>query len=190
MIRVLLFCLLNVVMVNVSATEFKGIGILGADFGGDTLVDVEYSDGSKAKVDAGEGLSLGGGLSWNLKENVSLITSAAWKFTTTKQASNGDITWTRIPLEVIGLYQIDKIKVGAGLSYQVGNKLKGSGIASDLDVKFDNALGYVANIEYAFTPKFAVNARYMVISYTPEDGSASVNGNNFGMGLVMYFDQK
>lgn len=182
-----LLTLLIMMFSNVSAAETSGLMMINADFGGDTLVDITYTDGSTADIDAGRGITLGGGVNWNLSDDFILQTTAAWKFTTIPQASNGDLTWTRIPLEAIAYYNIEKLRIGAGVIYHMSNRLKGTGFASGATQDFDNALGTVVGFEYLMTPGMSINVRYTMISYTPAGTSFEVDGNSIGLGVNFYF---
>lgn len=175
-------------LTSVSAMGVEGFGLFNAEFGGDTLVDVTYVDGSKADIDAGRGIVIGGGVNLDLTPDILIQAAAAWKFTTVPQASNGDLTWTRIPLELSAFYKVDKFRAGGGVAYHMSNKLKGTGIASAYNVDFDNALGFNLGAEYLLTPKLSLTARYTIIDYSYS--GVSVNGNSFGAGLNWYFMKK
>src|SRR5262249_32910776 len=56
-------------------------------------------------------------------------------------ADNGDVTWTRVPLDGLLFYRWEKFRLGGGVTYHMSPKLHGSGAASGLDVTVDNALG-------------------------------------------------
>lgn len=182
----LLFIFLTVYS-NISTADTTSVAIINMDFGGDTLVDVTYGNGDQADIDAGRGVTFGGGINWTLSQSTTLQATGAWKFTTIPQATNGDLTWTRLPLELIAYYNSSKHKVGAGISYHISNKLDGSGVASSLTQDFDNELGYVVSYEYLMSSKMSFVARYTMIEYTPTGGGISANGNSVGLGISMYF---
>ena len=183
------FLLLSAFSIStVSAMDAEGFGVFNAEFGGDTLVEITYVDGSKADIDAGRGLVIGGGVNLGITPEIFLQAAASWKFTTVPQASNGDLTWTRFPLELSAFYKMDKIRVGGGIAYHMANKLKGTGIASAYNVDFDDALGFNLGVEYKMSDKFAITSRYTIIDYSASGGSA--NGNSFGVGMNWYFMSK
>ena len=187
-IKTYAFLLLSVFSVSkVSAMDVEGFGMLSADFGGDSLVgEITYSDGSTAEMNAGRGLMMGAGINAHLNADILLQATASLKYQTIPQASNGNLTWIRIPLEVSALYKFDKIRLGGGIAYHLMNNLKGTGVASAYDVDYDNALGFNALAEYMVTPKFSLTARYSVIDYT-STLLGSANGNSFGAGFNWYF---
>ena len=182
-----LLLLLTSAFTNTSAAEISKLGFINADFGGDTLVNVTYADGSSADIDAGRGISFGGGANWHLSDDFVLQTTAAWKFTTIPQATNGDLTWTRIPVEAIAFYNTEKFRIGAGISYHLANKLEGTGVASSLSADFDSTIGTVVSYEHLTSNRISYVVRYTMIDYTPSAGSASANGNSIGFGMNMYF---
>src|SRR2546430_7827710 len=77
-------------------------------------------------------------------------------------ASNGDITWTRFPLEVLAFYRMPKFRLGGGLTYHMSPKLKASGAAGNFNVKVDDAAGAVLQADYLVTRKLSVGGRYPV----------------------------
>ena len=173
---------------SIATAQAQALFFMNADFGGDTLVTVPYTDGSKANVDAGAGVTLGGGMNWLLSDSLILQTTAAWKFQTIPEATNGDLTWTRFPVEAIALYNAEKIRMGAGLTYHLMNKLSATGAISSEARDYDNTLGYVFSFEYLSSPRLSFTARYTVIDYTETGTSNSADGNSLGIGVNFYFD--
>lgn len=188
MLRFLCLTIFFLVFANSAhAIQVKPVVIFNAEFGGDTLVDFTYDDGSKADIEAGRGIVIGGGTETHFNDMIMLHVLGSWKFTTIPQASNGDATWTRIPIDLIVYYKQDKLFFGGGVTYNLNNKLEGTGAVASIATDFDNALGYIVSGGYHLTEKFALTGRYNVISYTPTGTSFSANGNNISMGVNLYF---
>ena len=73
---------------------------------------------------------------------------------------------------------------GSGLVYQLNPKVEGSGLASALNLELDNALGFVLQFEYRFTPavqeRMSIGLRYTNLSYTSVDLISEINGSSIG----------
>ena len=185
--KLLLIVSVSFLMNNSLASDMKGLVKLSADFGGEKLITVPFTDGSTADVEAGQGLLIGGGGEVNVLPNMLIKATAAFKYTSAGLANNGSVTWTRVPIDIIALYRLDKLKVGGGISYSLNNSLKGSGVASGVDSDFDNALGYTAILEYAISEKYSASVQYTLMEFKESVSGTTVDGNNFGIGFNWYF---
>ena len=164
------------------AAEIRPLFNAGFDFGGDTMVTALFGDGSTETIKANEGVYLGGG--------AAIITDArdwefhvtlAYKFTMI-DATNGDVEWTRFPLEALAFYRLQKVRLGGGLAYHLSPKLEGSGVVGGLNVKFKDAAGAVLQADWLVTDALALGIRYTAIEYDAKDafaGSAKSNGVGF-----------
>lgn len=180
-----------------NAAKLSPVFTSGIEFGGDKLVDVTYSDGSKSNIEAGRGIILGGGIDIDLSETKPHTFEAqakvAIKWTSTKQATNGEVDWYRFPVEILSFYRNTEkdFRIGGGLTYQFGNELKGSKDASNASMKFDNATGFVLEGDYFFggqEKNWVVGLRYTAINYQAQTaGASSVSGNSFGMNLNYFW---
>ena len=165
------------------AAEIRPLLKAGYDFGGDTMVTVGFTDGSTETIKANEGFYFGGGAAIiNDARNWEFHLTLAYKFSVIN-ASNGDVDWTRMPLEALAFYRFDKFRFGAGLAYHINPELEGSGLASPLDIKFKNALGTVLQADWLITDALAAGLRYTVIEY---DAKAPFSGKfkSDGVGLT------
>jgi len=181
------FLILLSSITTATAAESKGLWFIHADFGGDTLVEVSYDDGSTSSIEAGGGITFGGGATWRMSDLFIVQATAAWKTETLPSASNGSADWDRFPVEVIGLLQIDKFRIGMGLTYHLFGKLKGDGILSSASADFDNATGSVVTFEYVSKDRLSYVFRQTIIDYTPAGTSTILNGNSAGIGINMHF---
>jgi hypothetical protein len=176
------------------AIDINPMAKAGFDLGGGTLttVGVSGSSGNSTKaIKANEGFYFGGGASIvpDMKE-LEIEVSLSYKFSSIT-AQNGDIEWTLLPLDALVFYRLPKFRFGGGLTYHLSPKLKGSGVASDLNANYKNAPGLVLQADYRFTEKVAVGLRYTNVNYkadgVPPGSSvattppASVKTNGFGI---------
>ncbi len=182
--------------VSSKAAKLSPVFTSALEFGGDKLIDVTYSDGSKSNIEAGRGIILGGGVNIDLTETKPHTFEAqatlGVKWTSTKQATDGSVDWYRFPLELISFYRNTEkdFRIGGGLVYQFGNELKGSKDASNASAKFDNSTGYVIEGDYFLgTEKnMSIGLRYTGISYNPRiSGAGAVNGNSYGFNFNFFW---
>jgi len=161
----------------VSAGELRWLVKGGVDFGGDTIQTVPFTDGSTSSIKANEGVYLaGGGAYVSDAHDFESHLSIGWKYTSVT-ASNGDVTFTRYPIEWLFFYNLDTVRVGGGPAYHLNPKLKGSGAASNIETTYDNAFGLILQGDYRFTDNFAIGLRYTVLKYKATDASdAQANG--------------
>jgi hypothetical protein len=153
----------------------------GFDFGGDTLVTVIFLGGETESIKANEGFYFGGGMSiLNDAKNFEMELSVAYKFNSVT-ASNGDVDWTTLPVEMLVFYRLPQWRLGGGLTYHLDPELDGSGVVGGLNVKFDDALGFVLQADYLITPNMAFGARYTNVEYEPEGGGSSAKSDGIGV---------
>ena len=165
------------------AADVRPVAKLGFDFGGDNLVTAQFSNGSSESIKANELLYLGGGASIITdSKDIEVEVTLSYKFKNIS-ATNGDIKWTRFPLEALVFYRMPKFRLGGGLTYHVGPKLSGSGVVGGLNVKVDDALGVVLQGDYLFTQKASLGLRYTNLSYKANGVSANSNGVGVTFGV-------
>lgn len=166
------------------AAEVRPLFKAGFDFGGDTMVTAVFTDGSTQTIKANEGLYLGGGAAIvNEARDWEFHLTLAYKFTMI-DASNGDVEWTRFPLEALAFYRFQKVRLGGGLAYHISPRLEGTGVIGGLDVKFKNAAGLVVQADWLITDALAAGLRYTVLEY---DAKAPVSGKFKSDGLGLTF---
>jgi hypothetical protein len=127
------------------------------ELGGDPVAVVDFQDGSKQKVNAGQGGTFFAGGQWDLGKggHWALRATLGIKYVTTK-ATNANITLTRLPIRVSGLYRIDtKWWVAAGAVNHLAIRFNAGGLGQDM--AFTGTLsptfevGYRA-VSFVFTP--------------------------------------
>jgi hypothetical protein len=190
--RIIILCAAILSSTSVFAASFKGILGVGAEFGGDRLLSVTYSDGSSSDILAGQGFTLFGGVA--AKDllalgpiAIDLQGTVGVKYSTIQEATNADASFFRFPLEILVLARWEGLRVGLGPAYHFANSFSGSGALAGYNFGLDNALGLTVQLDYLFLKHWGIGARYTSISYQPElVGASSVSGSNFG-GEVSYF---
>jgi hypothetical protein len=170
------------------AADFRPLLKAGIDLGGETLVTAVFTDGETEKIRANEGFYFGGGLAViDAERRLEFHATLAYKFAVIN-ADNGDIEWTRFPLEALAFYRFPRVRVGGGLAYHMSPRLEGDGVVGGLDVKFKNALGVVLQADWFITEKIAAGARYTMIKYDAKgDFSGDAKANGLGVTFSMHF---
>lgn len=171
-----------------SSPSFKFLLGAGLTFGGDTLITVPFTDGSTEDIRAGGLVHLYGGGEYRFNDSFALQATVGYHVNDTKAASNGSVRFTRIPVDVLALYSVnEKVRLGVGAQFVSGPELKGSGVASNVNQKFDSTTGAIVEGEYLFTPHVGLKLRYVAEKYTPSGGGQKVDGSHGGLMFSYYF---
>jgi hypothetical protein len=166
-----------------SAHYFVG---LDAGSGGNTLVDVTYTDGKSQSVKAGSGVQIKGGLEYRFSPSVALRGSLGYE-TDAALANNGSVTFSRWPIEVLAIWSAtEKVRLGAGVRKVTTAELKSDGAASNVgNYSLEGNAGLVLEAEYLFNPHMGVTLRAVSDKYTYRGNS--IDGNHVALGLNWYF---
>ncbi len=161
--------------------------VIGASVtgGGDTLVTVQFTDGSSQKIRSGSLLQLFGGIEVDLGSVVAQATIGYHVDDT--NASNGSVKFARYPLELLGLWKAgDDWRVGAGLRKALNARVTSSGAARSSigGTEFDSELGVIVQVERQFGPGL-VFGRFVSEKYTV--GREKVDANHLGLGVAYRF---
>lgn len=177
-----------------SATEFEAGGALDFDFpvGADTLAVVKFTDGTTQNITAGNGviLSVGGGAIFfgPQPHRLEALLSVGLKYSTMQPTDNADLTFFRVPIELLAFYRNDKLyfRAGGGGALYVGNSMSGSGLASGLDVTFEPAVAGIVQADF-ISGGFFAGLRYTALKLRTESSSTSFSANSIGVGAGYYF---
>lgn len=151
-------------------------------FGGDTLItlDVEdiFGDVDETKVKAGElfGFFVGG--AYRFADSPFQIQATVGWHAAGIFAENGDASFNRFPVELLGFMNFGPHRVGAGVTHHLSPSFEYdsdfSGFNSnadfrrDFDTNFEDATGFVVQYDYQFGNHYNLGVRYVDIEYTPE----------------------
>lgn len=175
---------------------------IGAGFGlgGDTLAEVTYADGSTSELKAGQGLWVGGGLTWTPwwptdRLGFGLGYDVGYKLGTTGGNANGAIEFERIPMmlsarglvALAGNYHF--LLAGGGI-VEFGPKLYGTGAASSItEARFSDAVGGMVEAGILFGRPLGVGGeitgRATIIEYDFQ--GTTVSGLSGGMNFNLHF---
>lgn len=163
---------------------------VGLASGGEKIFegDLYYEDGDSERVDvkAGDGYSLGLGLIMPLSASgkAEIQVAGGWKEKRIS-AENGDVTFNRIPIDVMVLARFKRMRIGGGITYHLNPKMAGDGFVGEVDVEFDNALGYLLEADYVFAKRWILGLRGTLLEYEKE--SVAINGNSTEIVLGVWF---
>lgn len=164
-----------------SASDLRTLIKAGYDFGGDTLQNVQFQDGTTESIKANDGFYVGGGVAFIPDiANFETQLTVAWKYTGVT-ASNGNVTFTRFPIEALVFYDGDFFRIGGGLTYHLNPKLKRTGVVAGGGIDFSSRLGAIAQADYRLTDNVSVGVRYTAITYT--GAGRDVRGDGFGVAI-------
>ena len=171
----------------------------GLTFGGDTIATAKYTDGSSKNVNAGGLVQFGLGGSYQFEEApVNLALTANYHYHTAA-ASNGDITFSRVPVEILAYYTgVERWRFGGGVRFVNSAQATAKVNGNTEKMTFDNTRGYVAEFGYKAAKSSWVNFRYVSEKYTGNtDTSTSgvttsaasnhYDGSHFGVNFVFEF---
>jgi hypothetical protein len=179
-----LLALLALAPAALRAAEARPVLVAGYDTGGDDVQKVTFGGGTQDSIKANEGLYLGGGVSvLNGAGNVEFLGTLSYKYQAV-HASNGDITWTRFPLDALLFYRWQSFRAGGGATYAIRPRLKGSGDVSYIDTAFGDALGAVLQADYLIGG-LALGLRYTILEY--KGGGTTVRSNGVGASFGFTF---
>ncbi len=150
-----------------------GAGITG---GGDKLTSVQYTDGKSTNITAGGGLQLLAGGDYRFNEQFSAQATVGYHIHFTPDASNGEASFDRIPVELLAYYHANQQwRIGGGVRFVSSAKLNASGAASTQfdSQSYQNATSGVVEAEYFVNPHFGVKLRGVKETYKDKNKSAT-----------------
>ncbi len=169
------------------AADVDGVLKAGFDFGGDTLVNAVFTNGDTDSIKANEGFFVGAGAAFfNNSRTVSTEITINWKYTGIS-AENGDIDFTRFPVDALVFYNFPKARLGAGATYHLNPELEGSDAGTGFvgggagRVEYDDALGFLVQVDWRIAEKVAIGLRYTSLEYElPNSSAPAVDASGLG----------
>ena len=145
----------------------------GFAFGGDEVVNITFTNGDDQTLTAGQGghIAFGGQYRLPSVPRLAIAATAGIKFVT-NASENASIGITRIPVEVMGRWQLQQDWwAGAGVVHHASVKVNGDGFFPD--EALDASLG----------TKLELGWRWASLSYTAMEYTAT-NGETFDAGAI------
>lgn len=159
---------------------------LGLTHGGDKLASVDYTNGSSVSLYGGGLLVLHGGIEVQATEALSWQLTAGYHISAAS-ASNGDVRFSRYPLNLLAHYAVaPKVRLGGGVEYASSPKFVVNGSLGDVHVGFRASTGPVAELEYLFTPRFGMKLRGALHRYRDDLRRETIDGSYLGLMFNFY----
>ena len=157
----------------------------GLGFGGDKIATVTFTDGSSKSLNAGDGVFVDFGgqhnfdaTNWSLKATLGFDIDAV-------AAKNANISFSRLPLDVLAIYSHGNHHFGVGLTEHLDGHVDLDGFGPNAD--FSNATGLIVQYQYWLFGVRYTNIKYKISSIDIPGGSVgcvancSYDGSNFGV---------
>ena len=167
-----------------------GMGLTG---GGDTLATATYRSSSRYDYDLDYNIKAGGlvvftgGVDFRVTPEFSLQSTVSYHVDQAN-ARNGDIKFKRYPIELLAYFHPSASwRIGGGVRYVSSPKLSSSGVASGLDLDFDNTVSGLVEAEYFFSENFGMKFRYVNEKYQVKGYKDKVDANHAGIFGSYYF---
>jgi hypothetical protein len=174
-------------------SPMMGFAFTASTGGNNKLATLVYTDGTTSSVHAGGlGYLYGGAELHPVGAPFALRGTVGFHWDTTG-ANNGNATFSRIPVEVVGMFEpIERIRFGAGVRYDSSVHMSASGAANGAGMHqgFESAAGVVVKVEYRTFREVGIELGYTDIHYKLNEldgvaisGGPSVNGSNVSLGF-------
>ena len=159
----------------------RGIVLLAASTGGDKLVRVDYKNGETSNIKAGDGGMLAIGVLWTRKQFE--LQSTLGYYADSAPASNGDASFTRLPIELMAFWRYKQFRIGGGITHHFNPKLRidFDNINGNETVKYNNASGLIIQADYYYSDQFGVGLKLTDIDYKARQSNQKFDGNSVGV---------
>lgn len=180
---------------EVSPSNWRFMGRIGTGFGGENMGSGNYANGGYYELNAGTGMKYALGADYRLSPKTTLQASIGREISMIS-AIEGDLVFNRLPLEVMGMYDIGKdMRIGLGLRYSTEAKVTATGIFTtpgwnQLNGTYESIPGFVIEGQYLLgetknTAQFGVSARYVYEQF--KRNGATYRGEHGELALVLYY---
>ena len=172
----------------------------GITYGGDTVATANYKDGGSTSIKGGGLLQFGLGALYQFETSPLAIMLSANYHTDSSKASNGDMSFTRTPIELLAYYTgVDHFRIGGGARFVSSPEASLTINGSTEKTSYDNTTGIVAEIGYHTQSTTWLNFRYVSEKYQGNTytsssgakyslaGSKKLDGSHFGVNLTLEF---
>jgi len=157
----------------------------GLAAGGDKLATVVDTSGGTHSIYAGDAIYTDVGVQHNFGDSSwSLRATGGFSFTGVT-ASNANVTFAYVPVNLLAIYSVDNGHFGAGLTYHLGPRLDMDGFAPN--VNFQSAPGLILQYQFWLFGVRYTAIRYKISSFST-GGSCIANCTFSGNSLGLFFN--
>jgi hypothetical protein len=155
------------------------------DFGGEELAEVSISDGSTRTLKAGGLWTGAAGLFYQAPGSALAVEGTIGIKFDQAGASNGSISFTRFPVDLVISYTHEGLRLGGGPTLHLSPSVDcDAGLCGEeVSIPLNQALGGIAQLAYGFrrgNSAFDIGARYTYIHYSGTD-VPSFSGSSMGV---------
>lgn len=167
----------------------------GITYGGDKLVEANYTNGDTATVRAG-GLAYGAiGVAWQPAATPFAVQTTVGYHVDRVNASNGEIVFSRVPVEVLGYYTgVPNWRFGGGARLVNAPELDVEIDGNKSNVQYKNAIGFVVEAGYQLGTSAWIGLRLTKEDYQAESvngfavsGAPKDSGDSIGLNFAFLF---
>ncbi|KDM91498.1 hypothetical protein [Photobacterium galatheae] len=177
-----------------SLAQFDFVLGAGYDFGGDTISTAYYTNGDSTKVKSGSGLLAFAGADFYLQNDFKVRGTIGYK-SSSASATNGEISFSRIPVDLLILKHYGQHQFGVGATYHTGVEFEcevhGTNLPCNDSYDFKNSLGFIAHYEHLMPAgnnnAYVFGLRYTKIEYEGKGFDFSYDGSSFGVNIGYIF---
>lgn len=170
-----------------TARPVFGVGFTG---GGDPVLSqpVLYSDGTTDQLYAGSGIHIFGGIEYQAIQGLFWRTTLGYHFDSTAPATNGEISFTRFPLELtLHAYLAPDLTIGGGLRKSLGVSVTGTGAVSNVNYAMDSNTGWLIQGEYELNSDISLALRLVRETFRVRSTLLDIDAGHVGVYLNFVF---
>jgi Outer membrane protein beta-barrel domain len=182
------FFLISLICLSTQATA----GVFtqaGLHFGGDSLASATFTSGSSESIHAGGLISGSLGYEADIGDTLLVKLSAGIKLDAIT-ATNGNVDFTRFPLNAMIFKKGEKFHFGIGITQHTGVELSGDGLASFSTVEFDDATGLILQVDYLLNERAYMSLKLTSIDYQQINSNVDIDGSSLGILIGYRFGKK
>ena len=174
--------------------RFNSLITMGISGGGDTIARYRgwfLGEPAEFEVDAGGDVLIFGGVNLRWPRRSTGFIVQAGLFSGGSGNFEQRAEFSRIPLELIAVYDWKRFRGGLGVTHHFSPKFRDEGIAN-FGLDFDDATGIVWQLDYLL-PRFDVGLRHVAIDYTLSNSRAAprLDGDHWGVtGTYRFGDRR
>ena len=160
----------------------------GIGAGGDKIATVTFTDGSTESLYAGNGVFADFGVQHNFASDWSVKASLGFDIDAIA-AKNANISFTRLPLDLLAIYSASNSHFGIGLTEHLSPHLDMDGFGPNAD--FNNATGLILQYQYWLFGIRYTNIKYKVSSFSVPGGGSTgcvANCSFDGSNVALFFN--
>lgn len=178
--------ILALVLTTAVQAKVSPIIQMGLGMGGDEVATATYTNGDKIDLTTAGGFAFEAGVAIPTGNKLETQFLVGYKSDSTN-ATNADITMSRVYLTALGLYNLGKVGVGAGVTYHLTPELSSSGDIKGIEADFESVVGPVLQATYTFNKGYSVGLKATILDYKVKNTSTKLKAKGADLFLSYKF---